>query len=213
MNAYRPLLTLTLAACGATLPAPAAVPTAASTHSAPPVEVIVSNGHVDVVHQGTIEMADVLATDSVNHDEYTFDTSAGMEVVIEMTTDSFDAFLSLHGPGGELLVENDDGEHGDTNSTIRMVAPTTGTYTLIARPFSEGETGPYTVAILCAESLAAELALCSDSCVTANDGQCDDGGAGSLYDLCAMGTDCGDCGERERLVVPSAEPAMTAASL
>jgi hypothetical protein len=39
-------------------------------------------------------------------------------------------------------------------------------------------------------------ALCSDTCEFAGDGQCDDGGSGSAYSDCALGTDCSDCGER-----------------
>jgi hypothetical protein len=38
--------------------------------------------------------------------------------------------------------------------------------------------------------------LCDDTCLDANDGDCDDGGPGSDFDLCDLGTDCGDCGLR-----------------
>ncbi len=39
--------------------------------------------------------------------------------------------------------------------------------------------------------------LCNDSCpLFAADGACDDGGAGSLFPLCDLGTDCTDCGPR-----------------
>ena len=37
---------------------------------------------------------------------------------------------------------------------------------------------------------------CSNTCSSANDGECDDGGPNSLYAVCALGTDCGDCGPR-----------------
>lgn len=37
---------------------------------------------------------------------------------------------------------------------------------------------------------------CIDSCPYASDGDCDDGGPGSDYDLCELGTDCEDCGVR-----------------
>ena len=37
---------------------------------------------------------------------------------------------------------------------------------------------------------------CSDTCPTANDGECDDGGADALYSICDFGTDCTDCGAR-----------------
>ncbi len=37
---------------------------------------------------------------------------------------------------------------------------------------------------------------CTNTCSSANDGDCDDGGPGSDYDMCELGTDCGDCGPR-----------------
>jgi hypothetical protein len=38
--------------------------------------------------------------------------------------------------------------------------------------------------------------ICDDTCSTANDGVCDDGGLLSTWDNCALGTDCSDCGDR-----------------
>jgi hypothetical protein len=38
--------------------------------------------------------------------------------------------------------------------------------------------------------------LCLDTCFFAFDGECDDGGAGSGFDVCDFGTDCSDCGTR-----------------
>jgi hypothetical protein len=38
--------------------------------------------------------------------------------------------------------------------------------------------------------------LCSDTCTSAKDGSCDDGGDANAYDGCALGTDCTDCGPR-----------------
>ncbi|MBU0673011.1 MAG: thrombospondin type 3 repeat-containing protein [Proteobacteria bacterium] len=39
-------------------------------------------------------------------------------------------------------------------------------------------------------------ATCSDTCAYAGDGVCDDGGDGSAYDVCELGSDCSDCGGR-----------------
>lgn len=38
--------------------------------------------------------------------------------------------------------------------------------------------------------------LCSNTCVTSFDQECDDGGPGSLFSICSLGTDCADCGTR-----------------
>jgi bacterioferritin-associated ferredoxin len=43
--------------------------------------------------------------------------------------------------------------------------------------------------------------LCLDTCPYAFDGECDDGGPGSLYSVCGFGTDCGDCGPRDNDVI------------
>lgn len=37
---------------------------------------------------------------------------------------------------------------------------------------------------------------CEDSCQFKFDGECDDGGSGSVSDYCKFGTDCSDCGTR-----------------
>ena len=54
--------------------------------------------------------------------------------------------------------------------------------------------------------------LCDDSCAETNgdlnltkDGVCDDGGAGSVFYTCSMGTDCTDCGTRS-IALPSTPP-------
>jgi hypothetical protein len=39
--------------------------------------------------------------------------------------------------------------------------------------------------------------LCTNTCRYPNDGACDDGGKQSEYSLCALGTDCQDCGSRK----------------
>ena len=43
---------------------------------------------------------------------------------------------------------------------------------------------------------AAAAARGENSCYVAYDANCDDGGFGSEYNFCAMGTDCADCGTR-----------------
>ncbi|MGE0786293.1 MAG: hypothetical protein AB7S26_11440 [Sandaracinaceae bacterium] len=38
--------------------------------------------------------------------------------------------------------------------------------------------------------------LCTNTCSTPSDGECDDGGPRSQFSICALGTDCDDCGPR-----------------
>jgi hypothetical protein len=47
---------------------------------------------------------------------------------------------------------------------------------------------------VCARS---EVGLCTNTCIYANDTECDDGGdASAITQLCTLGTDCNDCGAR-----------------
>lgn len=45
--------------------------------------------------------------------------------------------------------------------------------------------------------LSCRRTICDNSCPFHADGECDDGGEGSLYDVCQYGSDCDDCGERK----------------
>ena len=44
---------------------------------------------------------------------------------------------------------------------------------------------------------------CTDTCNYASDNDCDDGGAGSEFSICTLGTDCNDCGARTLSPPPS----------
>ncbi|MCB9507577.1 MAG: hypothetical protein H6700_07815 [Myxococcales bacterium] len=44
--------------------------------------------------------------------------------------------------------------------------------------------------------------LCTNTCEYAGDTDCDDGGPGADYDVCAYGTDCADCGPRDAGTAP-----------
>lgn len=46
-----------------------------------------------------------------------------------------------------------------------------------------------------------ETEYCEDSCIFANDGECDDGGQDSQSDYCDWGTDCTDCGKRIKVEI------------
>ncbi|RVU44722.1 hypothetical protein FRC91_07150 [Bradymonadales bacterium TMQ1] len=51
--------------------------------------------------------------------------------------------------------------------------------------------------------------LCTNTCPYAGDGECDDGGEGALYGICALGTDCRDCGTRHSEGEPDPGPFPT----
>ncbi len=45
--------------------------------------------------------------------------------------------------------------------------------------------------------ICIDITNCSNDCSTAFDGECDDGGIGADFAICAFGTDCADCGQRD----------------
>lgn len=48
--------------------------------------------------------------------------------------------------------------------------------------------------------------MCEDSCISAGNGECDDGGYNSSWTICVYGADCADCGIRLRLPPPFPPP-------
>ena len=56
------------------------------------------------------------------------------------------------------------------------------------------------------DATPAETFTCRDECYHGSDGDCDDGGAGSEYSLCAACSDCTDCGARPMAVCPQPPP-------
>ena len=49
----------------------------------------------------------------------------------------------------------------------------------------------------CIDAIAAtKTTKCENTCKWKRDGGCDDGGAGSTFSICPLGTDCADCGSR-----------------
>ena len=55
--------------------------------------------------------------------------------------------------------------------------------------------------------------LCSETCGRSENGVCDDGGPGSRYSDCGLGTDCKDCGERlTPISVETCDPELSVAT-
>ena len=99
---------------------------------------------VNLSETGALEDGDsILEDDGSLYDSYSFSAAAGMNVVIEMTSENFDTYLHLIGPG-ELHEQNDDFDAATgTNSKIVTTLESGGNYTVYANAFSapscEGE--------------------------------------------------------------------------
>lgn len=71
--------------------------------------------------------------------DYLVKLNQGDNVAIDLTSDSFDAMVTLLSAEGTTISENDDGPDGTTNALLFTRIATTGTYVVRVRAF--GETG------------------------------------------------------------------------
>jgi hypothetical protein len=75
---------------------------------------------------------------------FTIRALANHRIILELSSDFFDTYLTLVAPSGQEYA-NDDGFAGSTNSLLDVVAPETGTYDVYATSFSGSGTGLYAV--------------------------------------------------------------------
>jgi len=100
---------------------------------------------------GALSGSDCLLQNGTYYDAYSFSGTAGQQVVVSMSSTTFDTFLYLLGPGGTQIAFDDDGGPG-TDSRIppdsgSFTLPSTGTYTIRTSSFSTGVNGSYTVSL------------------------------------------------------------------
>jgi len=77
--------------------------------------------------------------------DYIVELDEGDRVEIESFSDSFDTILTLIGPDGATVAENDDGPDGTTNSLLYTRVTSSGRYTIRVRAFGAAGEGPFTV--------------------------------------------------------------------
>lgn len=85
--------------------------------------------------------------DQSPYDEYTVEVGEGWTITGDLTSTEFDPYLWLIGPGGDSLVQDDDGG-GGTNAHFTH-GPTTasGTYKVWANSYDGTGRGAYTLRI------------------------------------------------------------------
>ncbi len=71
-------------------------------------------------------------------DWWEFDGRAGQQVLIDMRSREFDAYLELYDPQGNLLGQDDDGGDG-TDSHLSLALPGSGRYRIVARSFGSSD--------------------------------------------------------------------------
>lgn len=88
---------------------------------------------------------------------FTFTGAEGDSVVITLTSNDFDAYLILNGPGGFEIARDDDGA-GNLNSRIGpLILSETGAYTINASSLSRNRTGRFTLSLDRVETQAIEF--------------------------------------------------------
>ena len=96
-------------------------------------------------------------------DRYTFNVTAGQQAVITMSSGVVDSFLTLIGPNGVVILNDDDGG-GRPNSRIAGGAGAlplllSGTYIVEASTYDGNETGPYALALSLSSTPAASSGI------------------------------------------------------
>ena len=97
--------------------------------------------------EGVLELGDETLSDGSLYDLYPFDAEADQTITIEMTSDEFDTYLLLVDADGQTIGENDDISEDNTNSTITITLPETGTYRVVANAFDSTGQGNYSLTV------------------------------------------------------------------
>ena len=102
----------------------------------------------------TGDCANDIEGDATFVEYYTFSGTAGQQIAITMTATSgnLDPYLYLLTPGVDLLADDNNGGGGTTARIPQGVGtfgrlPVTGTYTIVANTFAEGQSGNYSLTL------------------------------------------------------------------
>ncbi|MCT7982363.1 PPC domain-containing protein [Laspinema sp. A4] len=79
--------------------------------------------------------------------DYIVTLQPGDQVVIDLLSDSFDSIVTMIGPNGMTIAENDDGPDGTTNSLLFSRITEAGNYIVRVRAFGEGGLGEFNLKV------------------------------------------------------------------
>jgi len=115
---------------------------------------------------GRLEAGDRPRSGGGYQDQWEFDGRQNQNIMLEMRSSDFDAYLELRDADGNLVAENDDGGDG-TNALISARLTRNGRYRVIARSYGEREsTGFYELTLTNVGDVAAPAQV-----VTLTEGQ------------------------------------------
>ncbi len=98
----------------------------------------------DGSYEGSLTQMDPRMEDGSAYVEHSISLEAGQQLELSLDSDDFDAYLQVRDPNGEVLTEDDDSGN-DTNAHLTVMAPTSGSYTILANSFGPNEFGAYTL--------------------------------------------------------------------
>ena len=75
--------------------------------------------------------------------DYQINLNKGDNLVIDASSENFDTIVTLLGPNGSTVGENDDGPDGTSNSLLFVRITETGKYIIRVRSFGETGVGSY----------------------------------------------------------------------
>jgi S1-C subfamily serine protease len=89
----------------------------------------------------------VLQSDGSFYREYSFQGSAGQTITASLESPDFDTYLVILDANGQPLGQNDDVSQNNTNSSLTVRLPATGTYRVIANAYDRNGQGRYTLVV------------------------------------------------------------------
>ena len=101
---------------------------------------------------GVLEAGDQVFADNSLFDIHPFTGEAGQAITIRMASDEFDTYLMVIDAADQTLGSNDDASLSDTNSTLAIALPDTGTYRILATAFDEAQRGRYRLTVTTASA-------------------------------------------------------------
>lgn len=96
---------------------------------------------------GTLRPGDDRLDSGEYRDLYEFEGRAGQQIGLRLSSDDFDPYLMVRGPG-DFSEDNDDASEADRNALLNLRLPADGTYRITATSYESGERGTYHLSLI-----------------------------------------------------------------
>ena len=96
---------------------------------------------------GTLRPGDERLDSGEYRDLFEFEGRAGQQIGLRLTSDDFDPYLMVRGPG-DFSEDNDDASEADRSALLNLRLPTDGRYLITATSYESGEQGAYRLSLI-----------------------------------------------------------------